>query len=196
MHWVYTDEFVAKPNQAERQRKCDQLGQSNKTQQWSHSKKRFADSVKGGSAEEWPCISPWWQPGGESEEGEELEDNAPSLPTRFYIQALSSDFKKFFLMFIYFWETEKDTAWAREGREREADTESKAGSRLWAVSTEPVAGLGITSYEIMTWAKVGSLTNWATQVPLSYLTSKGSISRPDAISTLMQKITLILPIVS
>ena len=47
--------------------------------------------------------------------------------------------------------------WAGEG-DREGDTESKAGSRLWAVSTE-----------IMTWAKVGSSTDWATQVPQSKL---------------------------
>ena len=31
------------------------------------------------------------------------------------------------------------------GAEREGDTESKAGSRLWAVSTEPDAGLELTA---------------------------------------------------
>ena len=31
-----------------------------------------------------------------------------------------------------------------------ADTESEAGSGLWAVSTEPDAGLELTDYEIMT----------------------------------------------
>ena len=35
-------------------------------------------------------------------------------------------------------------------REREGDTESEAGSRLWAVSTEPDAGLELTNREIMT----------------------------------------------
>ena len=35
-------------------------------------------------------------------------------------------------------------------REREGDTESKAGSRLWAVRTEPDAGLELTNLEIMT----------------------------------------------
>ena len=50
--------------------------------------------------------------------------------------------------------------------EREGDTESEAGSRLWAVSTEPDAGLELTDREIMTWAEVGRLTDWATQVPL------------------------------
>ena len=33
--------------------------------------------------------------------------------------------------------------------EREGDTESKAGSRLRAVSTEPDAGLEPTNYEIL-----------------------------------------------
>ena len=35
------------------------------------------------------------------------------------------------------------------GAEREADTESKAGSRLQAVSTEPDAGLELTNHVIM-----------------------------------------------
>ena len=48
---------------------------------------------------------------------------------------------------------------------REGDTESEAGSRFWAVSTEPDAGLELTDREIMTWAEVGRLTNWATQAP-------------------------------
>ena len=36
------------------------------------------------------------------------------------------------------------------GAGREEDTESKAGSRLRAVSAEPEAGLELTSSEIMT----------------------------------------------
>ena len=36
------------------------------------------------------------------------------------------------------------------GSEREGDTESEAGSRLRAVSTEPNAGLELTDREIMT----------------------------------------------
>ena len=51
------------------------------------------------------------------------------------------------------------------GAEREGDTESETGSRLWAVSTEPDAGLELTGREIMTWAKVGRLTDQATQAP-------------------------------
>ena len=45
---------------------------------------------------------------------------------------------------------------SRGGAEREGDTESKAGSRLWAVSTEPDAGFKPTNHEIMTWAKVNA----------------------------------------
>ena len=67
-------------------------------------------------------------------------------------------------MFIF--ETEKDRAQTGEGQ-REGDTESEAGSRLWAVSTEPHAGLKLMECEVITWAEVGCLTDWATQVPLS-----------------------------
>ena len=45
------------------------------------------------------------------------------------------------------------------GREREGDTESEAGSRLCAVSSEPNEGLSPTNCEIMTWAEAGHLTN-------------------------------------
>ena len=67
-------------------------------------------------------------------------------------------------MFIYFWDRERQSMNGR-GSEREGDTESEAGSRLWVVSTEPDAGLGLTDREIMTWADVGRLTDWATQAP-------------------------------
>ena len=39
---------------------------------------------------------------------------------------------------------------SRGGAEREGDTESEAGSRLQAASTEPDAGLEPTNREIMT----------------------------------------------
>ena len=45
------------------------------------------------------------------------------------------------------------------------DTESEAGFSLWAVSTEADVGLELMDCEIMTWAEVGRLTDWATQVP-------------------------------
>ena len=44
---------------------------------------------------------------------------------------------------------------SREATETKGDTESKAGSRLQAVSTEPDTGLEIMNREIMTGAKVG-----------------------------------------
>ena len=66
-------------------------------------------------------------------------------------------------MFIYF--RERCNA-SRLGAEREGDTESKAGSRLQAVSTEPDTGLELTSREIMTRAEVRRSTDWATQAPL------------------------------
>ena len=52
------------------------------------------------------------------------------------------------------------------GAEREGDTESETGSRLWAIITpEPDAGLELTDREIVTWAEVSRLTDWATQAP-------------------------------
>ena len=65
-------------------------------------------------------------------------------------------------MFVYFWEGE--TEHGGGGAEREGDAESEAGSRLWAISTEPDAELELMNCEIMTWAEVGRLTDWATQV--------------------------------
>ena len=52
-----------------------------------------------------------------------------------------------------------------KGAEREEDTEFEAGSRLWAVTTEPDTGLEPMNCEIMTWIEVGCLTDWATRVP-------------------------------
>ena len=64
----------------------------------------------------------------------------------------------FFLMFIF--ERERESV-SRGGAEREGDTESEAGSSLWAVRTEPNVGLELMNHEVMTWAKVGCLTDWA-----------------------------------
>ena len=52
--------------------------------------------------------------------------------------------------------------------QREGDTESETGSRLWALSTEPDAGLELTDREIMTQAEAGRSTDWATQAPLEH----------------------------
>ena len=51
--------------------------------------------------------------------------------------------------------------------QKEKETKSKADSRLWAVSIEPDVGPEPMSREIMTWAKLRSLTDWATLVPLN-----------------------------
>ena len=53
------------------------------------------------------------------------------------------------LTFIYFGDRERQSM-NRGGAETEGDTESKAGSRLRAVSTEPDTGLELTDREIMT----------------------------------------------
>ena len=45
------------------------------------------------------------------------------------------------------------------GSEREGDTESGAGSRLRADSTEPDVGLELTDRDIMTRAEVGHSTD-------------------------------------
>ena len=65
-------------------------------------------------------------------------------------------------MFIYFRERQSTS---REGAEREGDPESKADSRLWTVNMEPNVGLEPTNHKVMTWAKVGRLTDWTTQAP-------------------------------
>ena len=68
-------------------------------------------------------------------------------------------------MFIFERERERERqSVSGGGAEREGDTESEGGSRLWAGSTEPDAGLEFINYEIMTWAKVRRLTDWVTHV--------------------------------
>ena len=67
-------------------------------------------------------------------------------------------------MFIYFWERESVSG---RGAERERETESEAGSKLWAISTEPDMGLEPTNCEIMTWTEVRGLIDWDTQAPLA-----------------------------
>ena len=58
-----------------------------------------------------------------------------------------------FLVFIYLCERE-----SMGGTERNGGTESKVGSRFWAVSTKPDAGLELMNREIITQAKVRVLT--------------------------------------
>ena len=86
------------------------------------------------------------------------------IKTFFSYQCLSF-LKKKKLMFMF--ERQSDTVWAGEGqRERETQNLKQApGSELSARSPTHM-GLEPTNREIMTWAKVGCLTDWATQVPL------------------------------
>ena len=61
--------------------------------------------------------------------------------------------KHFFNVYLFLRERQSEresVCVSREGAEREGDTESKAGSRLRAVSTEPEAGLELTNCEIVT----------------------------------------------
>ena len=67
-------------------------------------------------------------------------------------------------VYLFLRETETECEWV--GAEREQVTEWEAGSRLWAVSTVPDVGLELTDHEIVTWAEVGRLSDWATQEPL------------------------------
>ena len=71
-----------------------------------------------------------------------------------------------------------------QGSGRDRETESEAGSRLWPVSTESDTGLELTNCEIMTQAKVGRLTDGATQAPLEnmfFSSSPGLVSQARAI---------------
>ena len=72
----------------------------------------------------------------------------------------------FFLNFfnVYLFLSERQSM-SGGGAERKGDTESKAGSRLWAVSKGPNVGLELMNREIMTWAEVRCLTDWATGHP-------------------------------
>ena len=65
-------------------------------------------------------------------------------------------------MFIF---EQRGTEREQGRREKEGDTESEIGSRLWAVSTEFDTGLEPVDRDIMTWAKVRRSTDWAAQVP-------------------------------
>ena len=79
---------------------------------------------------------------------------------------IKSCLKKNFFYSLFIFERQTERKW---GRDREGDAEPEAGSRLWAVSTEPNAGLELTDLETMTWAEVGGLTDWATQAPLNHV---------------------------
>ena len=75
------------------------------------------------------------------------------------------------MFFLHLFISEKERVREREhahhggGAERKGDTESEAGSRLQAISTEPNARLELTNCKIMNQAEVRGLTDGATQVP-------------------------------
>ena len=122
-----------------------------------------------------PILSPHLQPISKLLWALKTQIHAFFLPLQFQthlltIFLLSFIYFKKFLMFIclFIWERQRQNE-SGLGAEREEDTESEAGSRLRAVSTETDVGLEPTSWEIMTWAEVGRSTSWATQVPLIHL---------------------------
>ena len=56
-------------------------------------------------------------------------------------------FYYFFNVYLFLRERKRQCLW---GRGREGDTESEAGSRFRALSTEPNVGLELTNHEIVT----------------------------------------------
>ena len=89
--------------------------------------------------------------GSEAQKPFNWEDLPIRCPPPQLLQCLSPHqayiFFNVFLMFIF--ERERQSV-SRGGAEREGDTESEAGSRLHAVSTEPNEGLELTNHEITT----------------------------------------------
>ena len=92
-----------------------------------------------------------------------LRQVAQSLRMSLNLPKYSSFF--FFNIYLFLRDRERQSM-SRGGTERERETEFKEVSRLQAVSTEPYAGLELMDLEIMTWAKVRCLIDWATQMPL------------------------------
>ena len=80
--------------------------------------------------------------------------------------------KMFFNVNFFIFERQSTSVCVGGNRERQTDrqtdTKSEAGSRRWALSTEPDMGLRPTGCRLMTWAEVSCLTNWATQAPLIF----------------------------
>ena len=72
-------------------------------------------------------------------------------------------------MFIHFWETERDSVRLGE-RQKKWETQNlkqAPGSELFG--TEPRMGLEPTNHEVMTWAEVRCLNDWATQAPHGWI---------------------------
>ena len=89
----------------------------------------------------------------------------------------------FFLCWLLFLKDRDRHSTSGGGAKSEGDTGSEPGSRLEAVSTEPDMALKLTNHEILTWAEVRCLTDWATQgvSPRWKLIIKGLISKCNKI---------------
>ena len=87
-----------------------------------------------------------------------------------------------------------------QGAERKGDTESRAGSRLWAVSTAQSLMQGSNALTV-TWAEVRHLTDWDSQAPREMKFSKSfkHVTREDQpqsrmlinLMTLLETLTVI-----
>ena len=83
-----------------------------------------------------------------------------------FLNCLLQNMTLFFNVLFIFWRRERERqSMSRGGAEREGNTEFEAGSRLYALSTEPNVELEPMNHEIMTWAEVRRSTDWATQAP-------------------------------
>ena len=113
--------------------------------------KRNGDGGFNISEESWVTLSstyPTWQAGGQ------LKGSSGKI-------IIFCFFKKKFNFLNLFLRQRESTSRGRA--ERRGDTESEAGSRLWAVSTEPDAGLEVMECEIKTWSEVRCSKDWASQ---------------------------------
>ena len=89
-----------------------------------------------------------------------------SMPLFFLFPIKSRLFSHLFLLMFYLFLRERESAHtSRGGTKREGDTESEAGSRIQAVSSEPNMGLKPMNCEIPTWTEVGLLTDGAARCP-------------------------------
>ena len=71
-----------------------------------------------------------------------------------------------FILNVYFWERERESVRACTSRGEAERRRRGIQSGPCADSTEPDAGPQLANCEVVTWAEVGYLPDWATQVPL------------------------------
>ena len=98
-------------------------------------------------------------------------------------------------MFIYFWDRERQ-GMNGGGAEREGDTESETGSRLWAISPEPDAGLEFTDREIVRswpgWSRMLNRLRHPGAPVTTIFKTKGNQSNWAADSLLLQALLILL----